>query len=113
MNHRRTPECEVLIVTDSKLTCGLERGAFATERTFLRNDIVEIRVEFPDHDHMILGGMIGGAVGGAIGGWIASHSRDPEALRADAGLGTLFGTSFGAAFGRHAHQHGQVLYKRK
>lgn len=119
VKHRGRREYELLTVTSSDLTCELERGMFHRHRTFLRDDIGEVRLEYPERHHGIAGALIGGAAGAAIGALLGarSGSGDLETQRAAQILGPLTGISFGAGIGtgigRATHQHGAVVYQRK
>lgn len=110
LNHRGRPECELLKVTDSDLDCETRRGK---RLVFRRNEIREIRLENPEHHHMILGAIVGGAIGAGIGALSGVRSGDPEARRADPAGFALIGGSLGAGIGRGIHQHGPVVYQRK
>lgn len=113
LNHRGRHECELLTVTYADLSCDLQRGMFERRLNFLRAEIGEVRLEYPERHHMIPGAIIGGALGTAIELLLAGGSSDPETQRVAPVLAALVGVSFGGGVGRAIHQHGPVVYRRK
>ena len=113
LDHRGRRECVVLKVRDSDLACELQRGNFSRRITFLRSEIRDIRLEYPEDGRTITGALIGSAAGGILGGVIAAASKDPETRVLTPVVGVFDCGALGAGIGRGIHRHGAVLYQRR
>jgi len=113
LNHRGKRACDLLTVTDSELTCNLERGRLSKMVVLRRDDIREIRMEYHERHHMLAGALIGGASGLAIGFLASRGSSDPETRAVTPVFGAIVGSALGAGVGRAIHEHGPILYRRQ
>ncbi|HZS54662.1 MAG TPA: hypothetical protein VFA65_09685 [Bryobacteraceae bacterium] len=105
--------CTLARVTDSELDCIWQHDYVNRRYVFVRNQLRELRLDKPEHTHMIAGAIIGAAAGGLAGLVVATRSNDPETRVAAPAIFALGIGSLAAGIGYCIHQHGPVIYRRR
>ena len=109
---RARQQCELIEVTDWELVCERDIGR-ARKIVFGRDDVRQVRLEYPDQGLTIAGILAGAAAGALIGFGALRNASDPEARGYGKAYGPPIGALAGGLIGRNLHRHGAVLYRKK
>ena len=104
--------CALVNVTDVQLVCERSIGRDRRTLIFPRAEVREIRMEEPEHNHLIAGAVIGGVVGALVGFVGGGQASDPEARGYARAFGIPVGAVVGGVIGHALHRHGAVVYRR-
>ena len=108
--NRRT--CELVLATDSELTCSTNVGRRNRPYVFRREKIRQVRLELPKKGHWIAGAVAGGVLGGLALYLATRNASDPETRGYGRVYGALLGAFVGGALGNRIHPHGAFIYER-
>jgi uncharacterized protein YcfJ len=109
---RLRQQCELVRVTDWELTCEWDMGR-VRKLVFARDDVRQVRLEYPDQHHALAGALAGAAAGALIGFGALRNASDPEARGYGRAYGAPIGALFGGVIGRNFHRHGAIVYQRR
>lgn len=105
--------CELVEVTDWELTCDRHVGRVDRRLVFTREEVREVRLEYPDQHQMIAGIAVGAAIGALIGFVAIAKASDPEARGYGRAYGAPIGGVIGGVIGRNFHRHGAIVYQAR